>query len=97
MKFNEVKKAKAEKAWEMTKRLCSIAEDIDAFNNFDDMSEEECNMVIFLVATCDDAMWIFDGEARYLFCEIVGLSDNMVFSSVDNQLKIMIGFMSVVQ
>ena len=97
MKFNEVKRAKAYKAWEMAQALCEITDDIDTFNNYEDLSEEENNMVIFLVATRDDAMWIFDGEARHLFSEIVGLADNMVFSSVDKQLKIMLGFMGVVQ
>lgn len=97
MKYNEVKRAKAHKAWELAQEICEITDDIDTFNNYDDLSEQENNMVIFLVATKDDAMWIFDGEARHMFSELVGLADNMVFSSVNNQLRIMLGFMGVVQ
>lgn len=106
MKYNEIKKAKAEKAWELAKQLVDSMEfdDLDAFNNFANINEDERSMVIFLtgvvknptIADHTSCLLIFREHQKNLLSEIVGLADNVIISSVEGQVRFTIGFMNVV-
>ena len=105
MRTNELKKAKAEKAWELATLLVNSMEldDLDAFNNFNNLSKDERSMVIFLTgrvmrptigngATC---LLLFEPMQKKLLLQIMELADNVVISSVEGQVRFMFGFMDI--
>ena len=107
MKYDEIKKAKAEKAWELAKNLIDSMEfdDLDAFNNFKNVNQDERSMVIFLTGTVKNpniadrtsCLLIFHQYQKNLLSQIFDLADNVIISSVEGQVRFTIGFMNVVQ
>lgn len=99
MAIDTIKKANAEKAWELVSKIKSFHQmdfkDIEVFNNFDKLGEDTRSMVIFLFGVGNDPRLIFDYQEKEMFAEIIKLADNFVASVVDGQVRFMFGFMDV--